>query len=128
MGESPEPLDIYEQAAEIFHLPAKHQFTEDLQSLHDELKSQRRLNLQGLYGHILKLLGVDEERFHTEENEIKLYNLGRLSQAISDYEGTRSYCTFKDIERFCWFIRHYARGLTTRAQVKTPPVSLTPYR
>ncbi|HOC61411.1 MAG TPA: PD-(D/E)XK nuclease family protein, partial [Smithellaceae bacterium] len=109
-GESPEPNDIYNQAAEIFHLPTKRQFTKDLESLHDELQSQRRLNLQELYGQILKLLHVDDDEFHTEEHEIEMYNLGRLSQTISDYEGTRSYCTFKDIQRFCWFIRHYAEG------------------
>jgi len=109
-GESPEPNDIYDHAAAIFHLPTKRQFTKDFESLHDALQSQRRLNLQGLYGHILKLLHVDDDEFHTEEHEIEMYNLGRLSQAISDYEGTRSYCTFKDIERFCWFIRQYAEG------------------
>jgi len=109
-GESPEPADIYGQAAEIFHLPTKRQFVKNLEQLRDNLQEQRRLQLQGLYGDILMLLGVDDEEYHTEEHEIEMYNLGRLSQAISDYEGTRSYCTFKDIERFCWFIRHYAEG------------------
>jgi len=109
-GESPEPADIYGQAAEFFHLPTKRQFVKNLEQLRDNLQEQRRLQLQGLYGDILMLLGVDDEEYHTEEHEIEMYNLGRLSQAISDYEGTRSYCTFKDIERFCWFIRHYAEG------------------
>ncbi len=109
-GESPEPADIYEQAAEIFHLPTKRQFVKNLEQLHNALQGQRRLQLQGLYGDILMLLGVDDGEYHTDEHEIEMYNLGRLSQAISDYEGTRSYCTFKDIERFCWFIRHYAEG------------------
>lgn len=109
-GESPEPAYIYGQAAEIFHLPTKRQFVKNLEQLRDNLQEQRRLQLQGLYGDILMLLGVDDEEYHTEEHEIEMYNLGRLSQAISDYEGTRSYCTFKDIERFCWFIRHYAEG------------------
>ena len=109
-GESPEPAYIYGQAAEIFHLPTKRQFVKNLEQLRDNLQEQRRLQLQGLYGNILMLLGVDDEEYHTEEHEIEMYNLGRLSQAISDYEGTRSYCTFKDIERFCWFIRHYAEG------------------
>jgi len=109
-GETPEPDEIYEQAAEIFHLPTKRQFVKELQILKDNLQKQRRLQLQGLYGVILNLLGVDDEEYHAEDHEIEMYNLGRMSQAISDYEGTRSYCTFNDIERFCWFIRHYAEG------------------
>jgi DNA helicase-2/ATP-dependent DNA helicase PcrA len=109
-GEIPEPANIYEQAAEIFLLPTKRQFVKDLKALHDALQKQHRLQLQGLYGDILKLLGVDHDEFHGDDHEMEMYNLGRLSQAISDYEGTRGYCTFKDIERFCWFIRHYAEG------------------
>ena len=61
-GETPEPADIYEQAAEIFLLPTKRQFVKDLSSLHDDLQKQYRLKLQGLYGDILKLLGVEDER------------------------------------------------------------------
>ncbi|HOO42064.1 MAG TPA: ATP-dependent DNA helicase, partial [Syntrophales bacterium] len=109
-GETPDPADIYEQAAAIFHRPTKREFVRNLEHLRDALQKQRRLQLQGLYGEILRMLGVDDEEYHNDAHEIEMYNLGRLSQAISDYEGTRSYCTFKDIERFCWFIRHYAEG------------------
>lgn len=56
------------------------------------------------------LLGLSNEELHDDDHEIQMYNLGRLSMAISDYEGTRTFCTPKDIERFCWFIRNFAEG------------------
>jgi DNA helicase-2/ATP-dependent DNA helicase PcrA len=56
------------------------------------------------------LLGLGHEELHDARHELQMYNLGRLSQAISDYEGARTYTTFKDIKRFCWFIRNYAEG------------------
>jgi len=102
--------DLYTETRNIFSLPPEQQFIKVVDDLKDELKTKRRISLQELYGEILVLLGITDERWHEEEHEIEMYNLGRLSQAISDYEGTRTYCTFKDIKRFCWFIIHYAEG------------------
>jgi len=101
---------IYESAKIIFDLPGEKAFKNSLKELKEDLETKGRISLQGLYADILVLLGLTEEDLHSEANEIQLYNLGHLSQAISDYEGTRTYCTKKDIGGFCWFIRHYAES------------------
>lgn len=107
----PEPDSIYDYAKTVFSLPSKKKtFVASLEQLKENYKEKRRISLQELYADILVLLGVTNPTFHTDEYEIQMYNLGRLSQAISDYEGTRTYCTYKDILRFCWFIKHYAEG------------------
>jgi len=110
VGEVPDAAAIYEDAAEYLLIPPRKQFRKQLDALRGSLQEQKRISLQGLYADILMLLGLSEEELHGEDYELAMYNLGRLSQAVSDYEGTRSYCTFKDIKRFCWFIKHYAEG------------------
>jgi len=107
---TPDPDSIYDHASQIFSLPPKGSFVKALAQLKDDYKGKTRISLQNLYADILVLLGVTDPSFHEDDHEIQMYNLGRLSQAVSDYEGTRTYCTYKDIERFCWFIRHYAEG------------------
>jgi len=109
-GEIPDMESICRDVAATFMIPPKKQFKKQLDELKENLKDQKRISLQGLYADILTLLGLTEEEMHNDDFELAMYNLGRLSQAISDYEGTRSYCTFKDIKRFCWFIKHYAEG------------------
>jgi len=109
-GEIPDMESICKDAAKTFMIPPKKQFKTQLDELKESLKDQKRISLQGLYADILTLLGLTEEEMHNDDFELAMYNLGRLSQAISDYEGTRGYCTFKDIKRFCWFIKHYAEG------------------
>lgn len=106
----PDPDSIYEYAKDTFLLPLKEDFITTLQQLKEDYKGKGRIALQELYADILMLLGVTAPNFHDDAHEIQMYNLGRLSQTISDYEGTRTYCTYRDIERFCWFIRHYAEG------------------
>jgi len=101
---------IYQQASQLFTLPGQKKFLEALQELKVKITNKRRLSLQELYAEILILLGINNEERHDLVHEVEMYNLGRFSQAISDYEGTRSYCTYKDINRFCWFIKHYAEG------------------
>ena len=101
---------IYESSKIIFDLPGEKAFKNSLKKLKQDLEAKGRISLQGLYADILVLLGLTDEDLHSESNEIRLYNLGHLSQAISDYEGTRTYCTKKDIGGFCWFIRHYAES------------------
>jgi DNA helicase-2/ATP-dependent DNA helicase PcrA len=99
---------IYSSAKSIFPLSNKITFEKQLQELKESIYG--RISLQGIYGEILAILGVGRDNIHDDENEVALYNLGRLSQAISDYEGTRSYCTPRDIKYFCWFIRNYAQN------------------
>lgn len=109
-GAIPNEHSIYNDASNIFTLPPENQFIQFLQEMKERLKGQRHISLQELYAEILVLLGLTREEFHNDSHEIQMYNLGRLSQAISDYEGTRTYCTYNDIKRFCWFIKHYAEG------------------
>jgi len=106
----PDEGSIYDEAKLIFHLSSKKTFVKLLRQMKEDVTQKGRLSLQGLYADILILLGLAGEDMHKEENEIRLYNLGRLSQAISDYEGTRTYCTHRDIKGFCWFIKHYAES------------------
>lgn len=76
-----------------------------LSAIQEATKSQRRISLQGLYANVLTMLGLSAERFHATSDDVMLYNLGRLSQAISDYEASREYLTFNSIKDFLWFIR-----------------------
>lgn len=85
-------------------------FKKGVKDLEDYARGQKRLSLQGLYGMILSMLGLDQPEFHEEENEVLLYNLGRLSTAITDYENSREYLTFKSIKDFIWFIRLHAEN------------------
>ena len=110
IGIPPQPDSIYGYARKVFFLRSKKAFIASLEQLKQDYKGKGRISLQGLYADILVLLGVTSPHFHTDDHEIQMYNLGRLSQAISDYEGTRTYCTYRDIQRFCWFIKHYAEG------------------
>lgn len=109
-GKVPNGKMIYNKAKEVFLLPKENSFLKKLQETKNNLKSKKRISLQVLYSDILNLLGITNEKFHEDSYEIIMFNLGRLSQVISDYEGTRTYCTYKDIQRFCWFIKHYAES------------------
>lgn len=79
-------------------------------AIQEATKAQKRLSLQGLYANVLSLLGISDESFHEAEDDVLLFNLGRLSQAISDYEGSREYLTFNSIKDFIWFIRLHAEN------------------
>ncbi len=101
---------ICHQASSVFTLSHPKQFMLGLHELKEQIAHKPRLSLQELYADILILLGIDQEDRHDLVHEVEMYNLGRFSQVISDYEGTRTYCTYKDINRFCWFIKHYAEN------------------
>ena len=107
-GFIPDETFIYNNASLVFCLPTKRTFKKHLIVLKESLSG--RISLQGLYGDILTLLGLSEIEIHEHSNEVPLYNLGRLSQAISDYESTRTYCTTRDIRNFCWYIKNYAHN------------------
>jgi DNA helicase II / ATP-dependent DNA helicase PcrA len=76
--------------------------------LKSELKSGSRISLQNLYLNILNLLGLSNIENHKPENEVLLYNLGRFSSAIADYESTREYTTVNSIKNFIWFMMLHA--------------------
>jgi DNA helicase-2/ATP-dependent DNA helicase PcrA len=109
-GSVPTEESIYRYASKTFKLPKEVTFSNSLKDFKEELKNKRRISLQQVYADILVLLGINREERHDLAYEVEMYNLGRLSQVISDYEGTRTYCTYKDINRLCWFIIHFAEG------------------
>ena len=80
--------------------------------------------MQELYAEILTLLGLSNDEIYDEEFEIVLYNLGRFSMAISDYEATRQYCIYKDINRFCWFIKNYAESSYDAGEGEDPTLMI----
>ncbi|MPM11655.1 ATP-dependent DNA helicase Rep [bioreactor metagenome] len=79
-------------------------------SIQDFTQKQRRISLQGLYASVLSLLGLSDASFHDSDDDVLLYNLGRFSRAISDYEGSREFLTFNSIKDFIWFIRLHAEN------------------
>jgi DNA helicase-2/ATP-dependent DNA helicase PcrA len=80
-----------------------------LEEYKSRLKEIRRISLQSIYSHLLMMLGVDREEFHQGKNEVDLYNLGHLSQIITDYEISRSYFTYRDLQGLCYFIQNFAQ-------------------
>lgn len=81
------------------------QLKNGIQVIKEDAKSQKRLSLQGFYVSILNLLGLYDPGFHEVGDDVLLFNLGRLSRAISDYENSREYLTFNNIKDFIWFVR-----------------------
>lgn len=101
--------DIHDNLPDDFSINFA-KFKNEITAIREATKTQRRLSLQGLYANILSLLGVSAENFHEAEDDVLLFNLGRLSQAVSDYEGSREYLTFNSIKDFIWFIRLHAEN------------------
>lgn len=85
-------------------------FKSGIKAIQEATQAQKRLSLQGLYANILSLLGLSDESFHEREDDVLLFNLGRFSQAVSDYENSREYLTFNSIKDFIWFIRLHAEN------------------
>ncbi len=100
---------IHADLTDIFTITWK-QFKVGVDKLKVWAKGMKRLSLQALYNSILNLLNLADAAFHTAQNEVHLYNLGRLSQAMSDYENSREYLTYKSIKDFIWFIRLHAEN------------------
>lgn len=97
-------LEIHENLPESFTI-SFNKLKNGILFIGETAKDKKRLSLQGLYADILSLLGISDESFHETEDNVMLFNLGRLSQAISDYESSREYLTFNSIKDFIWFIR-----------------------
>ncbi len=101
--------EIHDHLPEDFSI-SRMNFKKGILAIKEATKTQKRLSLQGLYATILTLLGISEESFHEIEDDVLLFNLGRLSQAVSDYENSREYLTFNSIKDFIWFIRLHAEN------------------
>lgn len=98
---------VYENLPTSFSISFK-KLQSGIMTIKKTVKQQRRLSLQGLYMEVLCLLGLADEALHTTEDDVLLFNLGRLSQAITNYESTRDYLGFSSIKDFIWFIRLHA--------------------
>lgn len=101
--------DIHDHLPKDFAITVK-KLKSGIRAIQEVTKAQRRLSLQGLYINVLSLLGLSDVSFHEAEDDVLLFNLGRLSQAIADYEGSREYFTFNSIKDFIWFIRLHAEN------------------
>lgn len=101
---------ICEAASRHFLIGDRRRFVRGLDELKERIKGQRRVSFQEVYADILVLLGATSETRHSLSHEVEMYNLGRFSQVLADYEGTRSYCTYADLNKLCWFITHFAEG------------------
>ena len=85
-------------------------FKKGIIAIQNATQAQRRISLQGLYSSVLSLLGLSDDSFHDSDDDVLLYNLGRFSRSISDYEGSRDFLTFNSIKDFIWFIRLHAEN------------------
>lgn len=101
--------NIHEDLSLTFSITFK-DFKTGILALRDFSKSQKRFSLQRLYANLLSLLGLSDNSFHEADDDVMLFNLGRLSQAISDYENSREYLTFNSISDFIWFTRIHAEN------------------
>lgn len=98
---------IHKDLPSIFNITWS-KFKKEINGLKEWAAGQKRLSFQKLYTDLLQTLGVGSQQFHETANEVALYNLGRFSQAISDYENSREYLTYRSISDFIWFIRLHA--------------------
>jgi len=100
---------VHANFSSAFSLEFKN-FKTGIEDIKASAKEQKRLSLQVVYANILSMLGLSEESFHQAKDDVMLYNLGRFSQAISDYEGSREYLSYYSIKDFIWFIRLHAEN------------------
>lgn len=100
---------VYDELSSIYPVNIL-EFQRSVKSIKDYSKAQKRLSLQGLYLNLLSILGLENENLHEQDDAVLMYNLGRFSQAITDYEGSREYLTFSNIKDFLWFIRLHAEN------------------
>lgn len=99
--------DIYDTINETFEINFS-EFSKLIAELVLWCKDQKRLSLQGLYYKLLSGLGLNELSYHNDSSDdVTLYNLGRFSKAISDFEGSRTFLAKNDIIRFIDFIQTF---------------------
>jgi len=99
--------DIHSELEVTFNITFS-DFKEAIKELTEWCEAQKRLSFQGLYYKLLSKFGLDEISFHNDSaDDVVLYNLGRFSQAISDYEGSRTYLSKNDILRFVEYVETF---------------------
>lgn len=99
--------DIHDLVSETFDISVS-EFKKLVKEIIQWCKDQKRLSMKGLYYKILSGLGLGDISFHNDPtDDVVLYNLGRFSQAISDFEDSRTYLTKNDIVRFIDFIQTF---------------------
>lgn len=103
-----DPNDSLTDIHEAIELTFTIKFTDFKKTINELIswcETQKRLSFQELYYKLLSKLGLDEISFHDDSaDDVVLYNLGRFSQVISDFEGSRTYLSKNDIIRFVDFI------------------------
>ncbi|MBN8572205.1 MAG: ATP-dependent helicase, partial [Ignavibacteria bacterium] len=108
-GEEPNDsiADIHALIADTFNIKLK-LFKSLVNELIEWGSKQKRLSLQGLYYKLLSGLGLNDISYHrANTDDVVLYNLGKFSQAISDYEGSRTYLSKNDVVRFIDFLQTF---------------------
>jgi len=100
---------LHNDLSPLFKISLK-SFSKGIDEIREDAKNRRRLSIQEVYANILSLLGLGADEFHDRDDDVLLYNLGRLSTAISDYEDSREYLTFNNIKDFIWFVRLHAEN------------------
>ncbi len=102
--------DIYDAISDTFELKSL-DFKNLVSGLIVWCEAQKRLSFQGLYYKLLAGLGLSDISFHNDtNNDVVLYNLGSFSQAISDFEGSRTYLSKNDVLRFIDFVETFVSG------------------
>lgn len=97
--------DIFDSISIVFSIHWK-DYSKLVNEIINWCKIQKRLSLQKLYIMLLNGLGLSGTSFHDlPDDETLLYNLGRFSQAISDFEGSRTFLSKNNIVDFVDFIR-----------------------
>jgi DNA helicase II / ATP-dependent DNA helicase PcrA len=105
---------ITKEISSIFTSTKNVKFFREVQKIKEKYSVKIRISLQELFQEILALLGISNSKYHTNYEPL-LYNLGKFSQAISDFESTRDYVSFNNIKNFIWFLilhgeKNYSSG------------------
>jgi len=80
-------------------------FVQQLQQLKASYKPKDYISLQGFFHLILGFMGAKD----FELSEAQFYNLGMLSQAITDFEAVYKRIKIKDIKYFLGYVKGYAK-------------------
>ena len=97
--------DIFYTISSVFSISWKN-YSKLVNEIINWCNEQKRLSLQRMYVMLLNGLGLSDISFHDlPDDETLLYNLGRFSQAISDFEGSRTFLSKNNIVDFVDFIR-----------------------
>lgn len=124
--------ELFERWLEIDYPLDKKEVADALQYLATidvkEIKLYSELNIQGIYHEFLRRISIVEDE--RPETEIIMYNLGKFSQVIADYE-TINYTLKprKKLNNFCSFLKYtaaqyYPEGYLTNSYAKPDAVNI----